>query len=482
VIVGETRDLPPLSVTVLDAALSGLRVALLKCQQRGDDLAALRSQLAVPLTAGPVDEEIARLQGEVSQQEESHQAAQRHFENARMNVDKIRAEMRLRADLRRDLVALAELALRHVGDHCPTCGQGVQPSELEDRLRAIVLGGEGEEESPELPQALAASRSCEFSLEESRRKLVISHDKLDSALSARAAADVLMARRTERLKLAGLLAQGQAVEADPEGVIAAVDALISESSEEFGRIASLLEESQTFQAATRITRSAEKLTSVASEVLQAQADLDVAETDLASRKFTSERADNLLHAFRTDAEEFVGARLEALQPVLDQLYAAVDPHPTFRSVRLAIRTRYGKQRLDPVLSDAEEDISVQDPDKTLSTSQANALAVALFLSFNLGLAPCKLDTMVLDDPLQNLDDAHLLGLVDMLRRVIPYRQLLLTTHDEAFATLLSRKLRPVSASQKALLVKIVKWDRLGPEIVVENIPGDLQPMKIAVAV
>jgi len=293
---------------------------------------------------------------------------------------------------------------------------------------------------------------------------------------------VSIGRRAERLEQAGLLSQAQEVEAAPGGAIAAVDARIAENSEEFGSIATLLQESQTFQSAARITRSAEKFSSVAAEVLEAEADLNAAESDLASRKFTGERADALLKAFRMDAEEFVGARLQALQPVLDQLYAAVDPHPTFRSVRLAIRTRYGKHRLDPVLSDAEENISVEDPDKTLSTSQANALAVALFLSFNLGLAPCKLDTMVLDDPLQNLDDAHLLGLVDMLRRVIPYRQLLLTTHDEAFGTLLSRKLRPVSPSQKAVLVKIVKWDRLGPEIVVENIPGDLRPMKIALAV
>jgi hypothetical protein len=116
-----------------------------------------------------------------------------------------------------------------------------------------------------------------------------------------------------------------------------------------------------------------------------------------------------------------------IQPLLAHMQAAIDPHPTFGSIELTMRLWQGKPRLDPVVRDESENVEVTDPGKTLSTSQANALAVALFLAFNLGLQPTMLQTIVLDDPLQNLDDVHLL---------------VVTTHDSSFASLLCRKLRP----------------------------------------
>jgi hypothetical protein len=73
----------------------------------------------------------------------------------------------------------------------------------------------------------------------------------------------------------------------------------------------------------------------------------------------------------------------------------------------------------------------------------------------------------------------LLGLVDLLRKVAPHRQLLITTHDQAFASLLCRKLRPVKEGSKTTLVRFTSWDRGGPEIDVVNVPYEGQPLKIA---
>jgi len=50
--------------------------------------------------------------------------------------------------------------------------------------------------------------------------------------------------------------------------------------------------------------------------------------------------------------------------------------------------------------DVAANVQVNDSSRTLSTSQANALAVALFLAFNLGLQPTTLAALVLDDPLR----------------------------------------------------------------------------------
>jgi wobble nucleotide-excising tRNase len=182
---------------------------------------------------------------------------------------------------------------------------------------------------------------------------------------------------------------------------------------------------------------------------------------------------------KRDSEAFLTGRLEDIQPVMDQLYSAIDPHPTFRSVRLAVTSWYGKNRLAAVIRDETDGIDVVEPGNVLSTSQANALAVTLFLGFNLGLNSTSLETLVLDDPLQNLDDVHLLGLVDLLRRISPYRQLLITTHDNSFATLLGRKMRPLSEGQRLVMVRLTKWDRAGPTVDVQALEADPQPLKLA---
>lgn len=72
-----------------------------------------------------------------------------------------------------------------------------------------------------------------------------------------------------------------------------------------------------------------------------------------------------------------------------------------------------------------------------------------------------LSTILLDDPLQSLDDINLLGLIDLLRQTKDQRQLLVSTHDERFGNLLGRKLRPRTAAQRTIVVELEGWTRQG---------------------
>src|ERR1019366_4407261 len=106
------------------------------------------------------------------------------------------------------------------------------------------------------------------------------------------------------------------------------------------------------------------------------------------------------------------------------------------------RVTKDRGHLATVVKDTVENKQCPHPPSVLSSSQVNALAVSIFLSFNLGVSRPPLAALLLDDPLQSLDDVNLLGLVDLLRRTKDRRQLCVSTHDARFATLLSRKLRP----------------------------------------
>jgi len=110
----------------------------------------------------------------------------------------------------------------------------------------------------------------------------------------------------------------------------------------------------------------------------------------------------------------------------------------------------------------------------------NALAVAVFLSFNLAMPKLPIETAMLDDPLQSLDDVNLLGLMDLLRRTKDQRQLIISTHDPRFSHLLQRKLRPINESQRTLIIEFTGWSRIGPDSKTEDVARDLEPMRIAV--
>jgi DNA repair exonuclease SbcCD ATPase subunit len=108
----------------------------------------------------------------------------------------------------------------------------------------------------------------------------------------------------------------------------------------------------------------------------------------------------------------------------------------------------------------------------------NALAAAIFLSLNLGLPGLPLKVVMLDDPLQSLDDVNLLGLIDLLRRTKDRRQLVVSTHDRRFAQLLARKLRPVAADQRTVVIELTDWSAAGPRARLREVAPEINPFRI----
>jgi ABC-type cobalamin/Fe3+-siderophores transport system ATPase subunit len=138
----------------------------------------------------------------------------------------------------------------------------------------------------------------------------------------------------------------------------------------------------------------------------------------------------------------------------------------------------GRGRLWTSIDDHTANVSVEEPATVLSSSQLNVLAVSVFLALNLGVETLPLNVVALDDPLQSLDDVNLLGLVDLLRRIKGRRQIIVSTHDARFGSLLGRKLRPVSTGERARLIQLEGWTREGPVVEQEEIPLDPRPLRL----
>jgi len=83
-----------------------------------------------------------------------------------------------------------------------------------------------------------------------------------------------------------------------------------------------------------------------------------------------------------------------------------------------------------------------NPSFIFSSGQSRAAGLAFLLAIHLSRRWCLLDTLVLDDPVQHIDDFRALNLVEVLAAIRKSgRQIICTVEDEALADLLCRKLR-----------------------------------------
>lgn len=464
--------------------LSSLRGSLNRersaIEQNEASMLSAQAELRVPLPDIPGDEALAALSDEVTRLSEQKDTLDSEVQALRATVEQADSVLRQAGSLREDLANMATILLRHVADNCAACGQEVDQHEYRARLER--LANETDDTALRASADLERTRleAAEQQSSEVSLQLSTVGDRHRALQEQRASA--LAARNHRKNRLSEVFASFP--DSGPSEIIELADGLdritleLERITARKAQVAQALDSGRQFDAVASLDSSRMRRDRIAAESNELREALALKEQDVAARQRTNEVATVLLDAIKSDAENFVSDRLTQLKPLLRQFYAAIDPHPTFRSVEIATRQFGGKHRLTPVLRDEDVQVAVTEPGETLSTSQANALAVSLFLSFNLGFAPTDVKSLILDDPLQNLDDVHLLGLVDLLRKILPHRQLIVTTHDHAFASLLARKLRPVRAGSRTTYVRFTKWDRNGPGVEQWDVPAETSPMKL----
>lgn len=474
----ETKDweLSESVLTKLRAALNQERSTI---EHEEAALLAAQAELSVPLPQSPDDAEVFELERQVTDLTEQKVQVEHDIQLLRIVVGEADAARRQASSIREELASMASILLRHVADNCAACGQEVDQEAYRHRLEIIA----NETENAALRQGTELQRAnlqaTEKRLGELSLLLKTVSDRHRAMLEQRASAQAAKEHRESRIQevLASFHVDLPEVSTESGNEIQRLTSELDRIARRKSQIAQTLEAGREFDAAASLDSSKIRRDRIEIESKKLRISLASKEQDIVDRRRTNDVATALLDAVKSDAETFVADRLKQLKPLLRQFYAAIDPHPTFRSVEIATRQFGGKHRLTPMLRDDEFHVDVTEPGETLSTSQANALAVSLFLSFNLGFAPTHVKTLILDDPLQNLDDVHLLGLVDLLRKILPHRQLIITTHDHAFASLLARKLRPVSEDFRTTYVHFTKWDRNGPGVEQWDVPAETSPLK-----
>lgn len=182
------------------------------------------------------------------------------------------------------------------------------------------------------------------------------------------------------------------------------------------------------------SRAVEDLAESETRVQRLRGEVDAAAGRLARAQSAALVAKSLDRSVKRTNAEIVDERLATISPLLNELYQRLRPHREWREIDYNIR------------GDVRRLLSLKvggglNPQFVFSSGQRRAAGLAFLLSVYLSRSWCSWKTLVLDDPVQHIDDFRALHLVELLAAIrLSGRQIVCAVEDGALAELLCRRL------------------------------------------
>ena len=142
----------------------------------------------------------------------------------------------------------------------------------------------------------------------------------------------------------------------------------------------------------------------------------------------------LYDAARRSAAETLDLRIDRVLPLMAELYSRLKPHPVWQDIDYSIR------------GDVRRFLSLKvgdglNPQFLFSSGQRRATGLAFLLSINLSLAWSRWKSVLLDDPVQHVDDFRTVHLAEVLAQLVAGgRQIICAVEDPALADMMCRRL------------------------------------------
>jgi DNA repair protein SbcC/Rad50 len=118
--------------------------------------------------------------------------------------------------------------------------------------------------------------------------------------------------------------------------------------------------------------------------------------------------DSVITGSRRSERDLVRGFFSEIQPLMNALYGRLRPHPVLDRLRLDVGSfdERGEVRFIAYSPTAAANVT-----NIFSSARLNAVAVCVFLAMNLGVAQSRGMFALLGDPIQNMDDFNVLGLL-----------------------------------------------------------------------
>lgn len=141
--------------------------------------------------------------------------------------------------------------------------------------------------------------------------------------------------------------------------------------------------------------------------------------------------DNLKSAIKTTIDNKTKTLLADYEDTIKNFYRYLNPSVYMKelSIRIQENPTLGNRLIFEVMSNSQKKHS---PSYIFSSAQNNVLALSIFLSFAIKQQWSQLDSIFLDDPIQNMDDINIHSFVDLIRSIQKqtHKQFFISTHDD----------------------------------------------------
>lgn len=166
-----------------------------------------------------------------------------------------------------------------------------------------------------------------------------------------------------------------------------------------------------------------------------------AEERLGRARLAETRAKTIHDAARRSAAETLDQQLGRVLPLMSELYKRLRPHPLWGDIEYSVR------------GDVQRFLKLQvgdgiNPQFVFSSGQRRATGLAFLLSVNLSIAWSRWRSILLDDPVQHVDDFRTVHLTEVLAHLCQSgRQIVCAVEDSALADLMCRRLPGSESAQ-----------------------------------
>jgi DNA repair exonuclease SbcCD ATPase subunit len=353
--------------------------------------------------------------------------------------------------------ALASQALPLLGDRCPVCGQGIVADQVRLKLQQIVAVSAQElnEARKTVEMARAKSRAAELTLD----KITTHHQKM-SEVDRRSAilTSEFESWQEDAAALYEKLAEGLGLDF-PANDFNSTQALAQISDELRSTWSAFSQVSVDF-APSMLDLD---LAGARSDVERLRQNVEINRDRARAASAFEEEAATLFRTATRAAAAVTSRRSSVLAPIVQDIFSRLDPHPMLKTLDFQFDVYYERGTARPILKDASGEFEA-NPILVLSSSQANVAALSCFLALGWASGASSAGFVMLDDPLQSMDDVNALGFADICRHLRSEKQLIISTHDRRLASLLTRKLAPRHAGQRTRVMNFRGWEVSGPVI------------------
>lgn len=327
---------------------------------------------------------------------------------------------------------------------CPLCGLSISKDEFEDHLELVEKKISAESKSIiELTEKRAALLTTIDEVGLSRDQQA---ERLSRLLNEEEAIDKELGDLRDHPSLTGL----EIVDSDNRIITGNIERKIDDNRK---KIRVLNEAIGTIEASLLHDRIAE----LDEELKVARESASDLEKDMQGLQEATGVAKDAYDTVRRVIREDIDEQLAELSPLLEELYFRLKPHIDWRRISYHIR------------GDVRRFLSLDvgdgvNPSYIFSSGQRRITGLAFLLAVHMSRWWCRLDTLIVDDPVQHIDDFRALNLAETLGAIRrTSRQLVCTVEDPALADLLCRRLGSTT-DEPGMLVELEYHPGTGVQI------------------